>query len=167
MMFDHQLLMTYMEEKTLNVPSGCHQAMCLSLSETELYKAAVLLQNPRRLLSMEVHPNTTKPTNQLKKWANLHMNTRWLQEFDGFCTKSLSKIKRGIISIYWFWWSPFPFGQVPLAQAIRAAPRSRATSKVRLDRLRIESEQGWQGNVTRLSFKEMKSTVYREQFQIL
>lgn len=60
-----------------------------------------------------------------------------------------------------------PFGQVPLAQTIRAAPRSRATSKVRLYGLRIESEQGWQGNVTRLSFKEMKSTVYREKFQIL
>ena len=42
------------------------------LSETELYKAAVLLQNPRRLLSMEVHPNTQpSPQTNPKKTGKL------------------------------------------------------------------------------------------------
>ena len=173
---NHQSLMTYMEENTLSVPSGYHQAIfsekrvsprqcALHLSETELYKAAVLLQNPRRLLSMEVHPNT-QPSPQTN-WKNGQTYIWTPDDCRNLMDSVRSHYLRSIDASLLILMVAFPFGQVPLAQAIRAAPRSRATSKVRLDRLRIESEQGWQGNVTRLSFKEMTSTVYCEKFQIL
>lgn len=70
------------------------------------------------------HDQAHRPTP--KRPANLHIKTTWLQEFDGFCTKSLSKIKWGICLDFdgclsplarCHWLKPFALLHGPVLQA--------------------------------------------------